>query len=88
MRGSHDNHMVRTGDGWKITSLTQHISCSKATTPSTSPHPKADRDTLPAVRGSGAQHLIGGSAAAWAPLGGGVASLLSSPSSARSCSSC
>lgn len=26
MRGSYDNHMVRTGEGWKITSLTQHIS--------------------------------------------------------------
>jgi hypothetical protein len=26
MRGSYDNHMVRTADGWKITSLTQHIS--------------------------------------------------------------
>ncbi|MER5348658.1 nuclear transport factor 2 family protein [Streptomyces mirabilis] len=25
MRGSYDNHMVRTPDGWKITSLTQHI---------------------------------------------------------------
>lgn len=25
MRGSYDNHMVRTADGWKITSLTQHI---------------------------------------------------------------
>ncbi len=26
MRGSYDNHMVRAADGWKITSLTQHIS--------------------------------------------------------------
>jgi hypothetical protein len=26
MRGSYDNHMVRTADGWKIASLTQHIS--------------------------------------------------------------
>lgn len=26
MRGSYDNHMTRTPDGWKITSLTQHIS--------------------------------------------------------------
>jgi hypothetical protein len=26
MRGSYDNHMVRTEGGWKITSLTQHIS--------------------------------------------------------------
>ncbi|MER5348383.1 nuclear transport factor 2 family protein [Streptomyces mirabilis] len=25
MRGSYDNHMVRTPDGWKIASLTQHI---------------------------------------------------------------
>lgn len=25
MRGSYDNHMVRTEDGWKIQSLTQHI---------------------------------------------------------------
>lgn len=26
MRGSYDHQMVRTGDGWKIASLTQHIS--------------------------------------------------------------
>lgn len=26
MRGSYDNYLVRTADGWKITSLTQHIS--------------------------------------------------------------
>jgi hypothetical protein len=26
MRGSYDNAMVRTADGWKITALTQHIS--------------------------------------------------------------
>jgi len=26
MRGSYDNHMLRTDDGWKIQSLTQHIS--------------------------------------------------------------
>ncbi len=26
MRGSYDNHLLRTGDGWKIHSLTQHIS--------------------------------------------------------------
>ncbi|GAB3283052.1 nuclear transport factor 2 family protein [Kineosporia babensis] len=26
MRGSYDHHLVRTLEGWKITSLTQHIS--------------------------------------------------------------
>jgi hypothetical protein len=26
MRGSYDNEMVRTADGWKIASVTQHIS--------------------------------------------------------------
>lgn len=26
MRGSYDNHLVRTEQGWKIASLTQHIS--------------------------------------------------------------
>jgi hypothetical protein len=25
MRGSYDNHLVRTAGGWKITSLTQHV---------------------------------------------------------------
>lgn len=26
MRGSYDNELVRTADGWKVTSVTQHIS--------------------------------------------------------------
>ena len=26
MRGSYDNHMIRTRDGWKIERLTQHVS--------------------------------------------------------------
>ncbi|GAA0242793.1 nuclear transport factor 2 family protein [Cryptosporangium japonicum] len=26
MRGSYDHHLVRTGDGWKISRVVQHIS--------------------------------------------------------------
>lgn len=43
MRGSYDNHLVRTPDGWKITSLTQHISWIEgdpdAASPADTPRP-------------------------------------------------
>ena len=37
MRGSYDNHLVRTADGWKITSLTQHISWLEGNPTATQP---------------------------------------------------
>lgn len=40
MGGTYDNRMVRTSDGWKITSLTQHISWLEGN-PDAVPHPEA-----------------------------------------------
>ena len=44
MRGSYDNRMIRTADGWKIESLTQHVFWTEG-------NPDAAREKTEAGRG-------------------------------------